>query len=140
MTDDDDVYIRCALVTEVPRPSVRSIRQSCIECGRDVWLSHQTRDRVRQHEPDKAIRVTCMHCIPEGEQEIMHLPEQVQDLRDQGVNDHAIADTLAMAEVSDGLTLEQTAHEITANPTGARGRAYAAAYARAKAFVAGVPR
>lgn len=137
-TDDDAVNIRCTRIADLPNPPVPSNVANCEMCGAEIWLSHQTVELVDLHHPDKEIMATCMQCTPEGDHQVMHLPEQVRDLRANGVPDLAIAGMLAVAEVAHGLTLEQAIKDMIADPTGVRAMAYKLALERTIVFVRGV--
>ena len=136
--DDDGVNIRCTRRTDLPIPPVPSNVATCEMCGVEVWLSHTTVELVEAHHPGKAIHPTCMNCMPEGDHEVMHLPEQVRDLRARGVPDMHIARTLACAEVAHGISLEECMLDILDNPDGVRALAYQLALERTVAFVRGV--
>lgn len=136
--DDDAVNIRCTRIDDLPNPPVPSYVATCEMCGAEIWLSHQTVDLARNHHPDKPVHATCMNCTPEGDHEVIHLPEQVRDLRANGMPDLAIAGMFAVAEVAHGLTLEQAIEDMMDDPTGVRALAYALALERTIVFVRGV--
>ena len=136
--DDDAVNIRCARVADTPNPPVPSNVATCEMCGAEIWLSFETIDLARKHHPDLPIHATCMRCTPEGDHEVVHLPEQVRDLRSAGMPDIAIAGMFACAEVAHGLTLEQTAEDIISHPDSVRAMAYQLALQRTIVFVRGV--
>lgn len=141
MTEEvERLIIRCTRIVDMPVAPVASDREQCDACGRDIWVSHQTIALAQRHHPDVAYGAMCVQCKDDDIHDVVHLPEQVTDLRRQGVPDRIIAQTLATAEVTDGMTLVEAAAEVIANPRGVRAMAYRAALVRTEAFVRSVPR
>ena len=138
--DHDFICIRCSRVENLPQAPVPSRQQPCEVCGRDVWVSELTLSLVARHHPGEAIHVACMECPMDDEHEVVHLPEQVTDLRNQGISDMMIAATLATADVANGLSLTGAVDDMAANPLGDRAQAFPEAFERAATFVRSVPR